>query len=616
MKKNNTNLIIFFALFSIFFIMIYFNFFSNIEANLADRMYGGKAALDNIIIVKIDDESINKIGRWPWDRNVFSRILEKTKNAKAVGVDVSFFETSKNDSSLKKIIESSGNIVLAAEVSEKLYRPIFNSSQGYVNFDTDDDGITRKLRADLTEDAEPFSFVIYEKAIGNINAEEKEYLINFASGPGSFNSLSAYKLLEKNFSESFKDKIVLIGATAPNLHDNYFVPTSNGIAMAGVEIHANVLQNLILNNFLERQSQGSILISVLFFSIVSYFFLGRLKIYYIVPILIAIVGIYFYIAVLVFERSNIILDLFFVPLCIIVFTGVRIGANYLEEKKNSAYLTDAFGKYLSKDLVKEIIQRRQELKLGGDKRIISVFFSDIRGFTTISEKLTPHELVEIINEYLTEMTQVIMENRGTVDKFIGDAIMAFWNAPLNEKDHAYLSCKSAVEQIKKLRELRKKDKKFEKIDIGCGINTGEAIVGNMGSQDRFDYTALGDTVNLASRLESLTKKYGVGIIIAKNTRDAVKDKFGCRLLDRVKVKGKKSAVDIYELCVDYNKEFCENYEQALDLYFNKKFKEALREFEKLAKKDKSSELFVERCKEFLNNGPEKDWDGSYEMKEK
>ena len=601
--------------------MVYFNLFSQINATITDKIYGGKTALDNVVIIKIDDESINKIGRWPWDRDVFSQILDKTKDAKAIGIDVSFFEASSNDSSLKETIDKTNNLVLAAEINDNvLYKPIFDKDIGYVNLLTDGDGITRGVKAGLRDDLLPFAFNIYKKGWNNeAEFERKAYLINFASRPGTFNSIGAYELLQNNYS--FSGKIVLIGATAPNLHDNYFVPTSEGIPMPGVEIHANILQNLILNNFLEKQGKINIIIFILLFSFIGMFVLSRLKIYYAISIFILIIAFYFILGIFAFSKFNYLFDLFFIPLSLLISTGTGIGLNYLEAKKQNKFITNAFGKYVSKELLNEIISKRYELKLGGTKRTVTIFFSDIRGFTSISEKLSPEELVSFVNEYLTDMTKIILEYKGTVDKFIGDAIMAFWNAPLDEKDHAELACKSAIEQYKKLEELKKKfaNRNLPHIEIGCGINTGEAIIGNVGSEDRFDYTALGDNVNLASRLESLTKLYGVDIIISESTYKIVKDKFKCRKLDNVKVKGKKIPITIYELFVDYDDKFADQFEKSLELYFNSKFKEAIKEFEKaldIKTDDESCKLFIDRCEEYIKSPPEKDWGGAHELTHK
>ena len=455
MKKLFTlkNSVIFLGLFLIFFILIQFNTFSSMRNTFSDNLHGGENVLDNIIIIKIDDPSINEIGRWPWERDVFVEILKKVQKAKVVGIDVSFFEKSDTDEQLKEQIENMNNVVLAAELNDEiLYKPIFNTNYGYVNLFTNNDGITRGVNSKLTTESLPFAFQIYQQGL-NQNAifEKESYLIHFADKPNTFDSVSVVELLNSNDEKyNFDNKIVLIGATAPDLHDNYFVPTSKGIAMNGVEIHANILQNLILNNFITKQGKFSLIIFVLVISFLCMFFLSRIKIYYSIPIIIGFLIVHALISILLFNGFNYILDIFFPFLAGIIFTGTGTGIHYLEEKKLNAHLTNAFGKYISKDLLKHIIERKHELKLGGAKRTITIFFSDIRGFTSISEKLTPEKLVHLLNEYFTEMGNIILKHQGTVDKFIGDAIMAFWNAPLEEKKHVQLACLASIEQIKKL----------------------------------------------------------------------------------------------------------------------------------------------------------------------
>lgn len=611
---------VFLIIFLIFSVLIYSNAFIHVRSVLADRFYGGRAVLDNVVIVKIDDSSIQKIGRWPWSRDVFAALLEKVKTAKVVGVDVSFFEPSKNDAVLRDKIGAMNNVVLASEiVGGVLYRPIFAGNFGYVNILTDDDGVTRSVDFSAQQSVFPFAFEIYKKAWGNAVFSAGIKNINFASQPNSFKSYSVYDVLENDYD--FGNKLVIIGATAPDLHDSFFVPTSEGVAMAGVEIHANILQNLILNNFVVKQSDLTILFIVLLVGFVSVFFVSHLKARYAALFVFLILGFYLFAGVFAFSHFDYLFDLFFVPLSLIIFTGAGAELNYLEQKKETMFITNAFGKYISKNVLNQIISRKHSLQLGGDKRTITIFFSDIRGFTTISEKLTPEQLVSLLNEYLSAMTNIILEHQGTLDKFIGDAVMAFWNAPLPNKEHAKLACNATLAQIRAVKELQKGwvDKGLPVINIGCGLNTGDAIIGNMGSHDRFDYTAIGDTVNLGSRLEGLTKTYGVHIIISESTYALVKNDFNCRKLDAVKVKGKKIPVKIYELCTEYEEKFAAKYEQALELYFQRKFKNALQLFEDallLKKDDVSCILFIARCKDYVKSPPPKDWDGSYEMKTK
>jgi adenylate cyclase len=306
-----------------------------------------------------------------------------------------------------------------------------------------------------------------------------------------------------------------------------------------------------------------------------------------------------------------------------VYIGIII-MFYLTEEKNRRWITSIFGKYVSPLVIENLIKNPDMINLGGEKRNITVFFSDIRGFTSISEKIEPEILVNILNEYLTEMTSIIIRDDGLVDKYMGDAIMAFWGAPLDQPNHPIMACSSSLEMVLKLKELNKKWKNegLPSFDIGIGINTGDAIVGNMGSSSRFDYTAMGDNVNLASRMEGLNKIYGTSIIITENTYSLVKDNFEFRRLDYVRVKGKKKSITIYELISEKGKtskkkqDFIKYYEKGLQNYFNKNWDEASKCFNAALKifNDLACTVFIDRCKNFMKNPPSKDWDGVYEMK--
>lgn len=625
-------------------------FMSNNQLKLSDNLYGGKKALNSIIIVSIDDKSLQEIGRWPWQRERFTEFFYKVNNSKAILVDVAFFENYSEiaDKELGEAIKSNGNVILAMEYTDfekqngkvigKEFmlpiEPLRNSAKelAYINILTDADGITRAILWDLSREYPSFAYSGYKNYFEKeISYDNQRFLINFIDKPGSFQTVSFSDVINNRTDlEIFKDKLVLVGTTSPDLHDDYFVPTSYGKAMPGVEIHANAIQTVINKSFLKEQPKLSVIFIIFLFSIIVSLLLYKTKIWVASVISFFLLLGYILFSIKIFDYG-IIMNLVY-PVITVLFTFIPIVSSfYLFEEKQKRKIKNAFSKYVSHTLVEQIVRNPDKLKLGGEKKEITIFFSDIRGFTTISEKLKPEQLVHILNEYLTAMTNIIMNHNGLVDKYIGDAIMALWNVPLDENKHAELACIASLEMKNKLAELNNKwhqenPELKETLNIGIGLNTGEAIIGNVGSEERFDYTAIGDCVNLASRIEGLNKNYRTNTIISENTLKSLKEigaenKFILRELDYVSVKGKKEPIKIYELiCLseEFNeeiKEIIKNFEQGLKLYREKKFDKAV-EFFKKNEGDEPSKIFIERCKYFKQNPPEENWDFVWIMKEK
>jgi adenylate cyclase len=317
------------------------------------------------------------------------------------------------------------------------------------------------------------------------------------------------------------------------------------------------------------------------------------------------------------------------PLLTVIFAYFSSTAyHFISERSQSKMIKGMFSHYVSGTLVNELVQNPDKLKLGGEKRKLTILFSDIAGFTSISERMGAEELVEFINEYLTEMTKIVINNSGTLDKYIGDAIMAFWGAPLPMEDHALKACKTAVQMQKKLAVLREEWDLSEdqQIKIRIGLNTGEVVVGNIGGQNRFDYTVMGDTVNLASRLEGANKQYGTLNMISEYTYNVVKNDVVARELDNIRVKGKEKPTRVYELIglqedgeAAKKLEELKNYFEGLKSYQDANFIEAKKSFIKSAEllpKDGPSKLYLERCQYYIENPPEKDWNRVFIMKSK
>ncbi|KYK31337.1 MAG: hypothetical protein AYK22_07985 [Thermoplasmatales archaeon SG8-52-3] len=617
------------------------------ETRISDAFYAPSTTLDDIIIVGIDDYSLEELGLLPWPRNNYAKVIDQIKQSSVIGIDIIFdLETNvENDSALASSIKNA-NVVLGMEyssftfVDDELYggsllKPNVVLGQigtdfesGFVNLYQDSDGVVRSFTPKITgvEDHNHFSTVIVEEFIGIApKFEETRLLINYYAEPEGYNYISFSDVYNERINpEYFNEKIVLIGVTSPVEHDDYTVPISNK-DMPGVEIHANLVQSILTQDYIYYQDDLSAIAVIFLFGILTGLIIYKFKIHIATIILVLIVIIYVFASIYIFD-SGIIMKILYPILSIIIGSFSLVVVYYRTEEKSRKWITSVFGKYVSPVVIDNLIKNPNLINLGGEKRNITIFFSDIRGFTSISERLEPEDLVHLLNEYLTEMTSIIIKDQGLVDKYMGDAIMAFWGAPLDQPDHARIACSSSLEMIDKLKELQKKWKNEEipLFNIGIGLNSGNAIVGNMGSSTRFDYTAMGDNVNLASRMEGLNKLYGTNIIITEKTYKIVKDYFEIRKLDAVRVKGKTKPILIYELVSEKNKldktdiDFIRLYEEGLEFYFKKKWNDAIKSFKEALKlkEDFASHEFIKRCQNFFKNAPPKDWDGVWELKTK
>lgn len=307
-------------------------------------------------------------------------------------------------------------------------------------------------------------------------------------------------------------------------------------------------------------------------------------------------------------------------LFLILDTNISILCRLAITDRENRFVQKAFGKYVNKDLLDELVASPKQLDLAGEQKLMTVLFSDIRGFTSMSEKLPPRKLVDILNKYLDEMSQVILQNNGTIDKFIGDAVMAFWNAPIEDSRHSTNAVLTAIKMIQRLEDLKKINQDFKALNIGIGINTGEMVVGNIGSSQRYSYTILGDNVNLGSRLESLTKKYKVHILVSENTVNKYVQNGGpkiiFRLLDEIVVKGKTQPIKIYQPLFEsnHNLELKSNYEFAFSLYQRGVFKDAWYKFQEISHGgDAVSHMMLERINKIQPNVA---WRGVWNWDEK
>ncbi|HPO02171.1 MAG TPA: adenylate/guanylate cyclase domain-containing protein [Treponemataceae bacterium] len=340
-----------------------------------------------------------------------------------------------------------------------------------------------------------------------------------------------------------KDKILLVGAFEKGMADDE-KQTPYGM-MFGIEIHANALNTLLTERFIDRPDGIAFALAVFLSVMLVAFLAARMKSLLSLPLSLLYASLFYLFCSYLFDEAGILLN-YSVPAAGMFFTYVTIILyRATTEERDKRKLRNMFGKYVSPDVVAQMLDNPPEL--GGVDRDLTVFFSDIRGFTSLSETLTPQELVKHLNEYLSAMTDIILETGGTLDKYVGDEIMCFWGAPLEVKDHASRACKCALLQKKKLEDLNNAWPQEKRLAIGIGINTGVMTVGNMGSEGRMNYTLMGDNVNLGARLEGTNKMYGTMIIVSEYTYALVRDEYIFRELDIIRVKGKNKPVVIYEL---------------------------------------------------------------------
>jgi adenylate cyclase len=436
-----------------------------------------------------------------------------------------------------------------------------------------------------------------------------------------------------------KDKLVFVGLTAIGFADDWQAPTSSPDTgkMSGVEVHAQTAEMILRGGYLVPQDTTSTVVAILLLSVVSGFIMARFP-----PFVAGGITLALLVAVLVAaalyasgsvaqkdQASNFLVINSVYPAVgmFTTFIAVMLYRIVFEQAEQRA-TKGVMGKYLSPAVMTEVLKDPEGLKLGGEKRVMSVLFSDIRGFTSVSEKMGPQELVQFLNEYLTEMTDLVFQHEGVLDKYMGDAIMAFWGAPTDQPKHAEQACRTGFHMMRRLRELQPGwlERGLPPLNIGVGVNIGPMTAGNVGSKMRFDYTVMGDSVNLGSRLEGVNKEYGTNIIISDGTYEQVKESFNVRFLDQIAVKGKQQPTAIYELIAPKDEPdaqppagFMESWEQAMASYKDQRFDDARRGFQRvleIAPKDAPARVFLERCDEMASAPPGPTWDGVFVMTHK
>lgn len=640
----------------VLFLMGTFQTMENRSLDFRFRVRGDRPAHPAVAIVTIDEKSIKEMGHFPWPRDMHARLVDRLARAgaKAVAFDVLFTEPHrdhpKGDVLLGQAAAKHGRVTFGmlfqqeeggAPANPLLTMPALRHKRihaGFVNIFPETDGVTRKVPLWISYQNQLYpslSLSALAAAEGK-SAEEvlrelkpsvegtwNEMNVNFVGGYESFPYFSYSDVLRGRIpADRFKDKIVLVGGTATGLFDFKAVP--NVPVFPGLEIHANALDNYYNRSFLRRVDWTWAALLILLFGLGCGLMAARLPAWAGALTAAAWIGTYFFICQTLFTDNFILLD-FVAPTAAVVGNYVAVlFYRFLTEEREKRWIKGTFSQYMSPKIVEVLTADPSKLKLGGEERELTVFFSDLVGFTSLSEAMKPQDLVKVLNEYFTDMTNIILRHEGVLDKYIGDAIMSFWNAPVDQPRHATLACFAALDQLEQLAILQKSfaERGIPSIDCRIGINTGPAVVGNMGSNTRFDYTVMGDPVNLASRLEGANKPYHTRIMISEFTYEKAKDDVEVRPLDLLRVKGKAVPIKVYELIArkgqlseDQKKAFA-LYNEALAFYLDRKFDKAIDKLTKvrgILPDDGPSQVYIDRSKAYIAAPPPKEWDGVYVM---
>lgn len=648
-----------------------------------------------IVLVTIDDQSFESLPeRWPWPRSYYAHVVENLTEAGArvIGIDVILDIPDQihegSDEQLAEAIKASGKVVLAGKVEDSgrfrsypiLVKPIqtlldADSSWGITAIQSDPDGIHRQyfvaqkyqeeilpsfglelLRKYLEIPAsEPVQVSADNVKLGELNIPlsfEGLMRIDFAGPVGTFPQYSFDTviddedfMLEEDYDidyfsisllpdEIFKDKIVLIGSTVSELHDNFPAPffefkdrdgNYRKAETPGVEIHANAIWTILNQQYYKEFPHLFSLLLLLVLIGLVYFVVMRLSTFWSIIISVGLLLLYNLAQFYLFANFRLILIMVMPSLAIALSFMASTVYEYVATQREKRMIMGAFERFVPQKVVKELLDHPEKLKLGGEERYLSVLFTDLANFTSVSEKLKPTDLVNLINIYLTEMTEVVFKYDGIVDKYEGDALMAEFGAPVHFEDHAVKACYAAIEMQERLKklDLSKYKKVISSLSCRIGINSGHMIVGNMGSKNVFDYTVMGDAVNLASRLEGANKMYGTNIMISEDTYKLVKDDVVSRPLDLIRVKGRQKPVRVLEVISRRDQKIPERIRSILPVFVNgiryyhlrdwKKSEECFRFCLDMVPNDGPAKEYLRRVQEFAENPPPEDWDGVYTL---
>jgi adenylate cyclase len=616
----------------------------------------------DIGIIAIDDKSIAELGRFPWTRTQYVPLLKRLSaaGAKEVLFDEFFPETESAaaDRAFAAAIRKAGNVILARAYILKQMQvtgitrsiPVIERAAagvGNINFLPEDDGVNRRnplliddygtlvpslgLAGAMAELGEqkfsvgPRTINLGQRTIP-VDSDNAMW-INYTGPPGNYPHYSFADIVDGRIDPALlKGKILFVGATktALGVYDMRVTPYSGNVP--GVEVHATVADDIISGRFIQRTGIDRLfdMALIVVLGLVTFYLTHRMRLYRAIPAAILLAAAYVWLSYWMFLQGHWV-SMVYPPLSVAASLLTGGGFRYLVLERSAREMRSMFSSYLSTKLVAQLEKDPEAAKIGGDNKDVTVLFTDIKSFTSFSEKHTAQEVVARLNEYLAAMVQIIYKFDGTVDKFIGDGIMAYWGAPITQPDHARLASRCAIAMQEAMVVLQQKWAKegVESFSIRGGLQSGEVVAGNVGSHGKkMEYTVIGDTVNQAARLESTAKYYGVSFLAGENTYLQSRDVCRYRELDRIRVVGKETPVAIYELRTippGTEDKLAERFAAALSLYRSRKWAEAEENFAAILADfpgDIPSKIYVGRCKDFMAAPPDTDWDGVYNRLDK
>lgn len=571
--------------FLLVFLIAYNDIFYSFDCLLRDKIYQSLRGINNKIkIIAIDDETLNELGPFgTWSRGTYADVISALGDyPDVIAIDIMLFGDmdSEGDERLKSVCAENGSVIAGSYINyssqykidengrhyidhfniDGVTEPIISeqSGTGFVNASPDEDGIIRSAFVSVLHDETEYQslaaavYEMYCEKNGieqNIPALDRDgrMWISYAGRPYDYEHIPFCRVLDGTVDPNiFNGCIVLIGAYATGLQDQFSVPNSSDL-MYGVEIHANIIQGLLDGKTPVPANRGAAALVSAFVAAAAYLISKRFKIKGSTPCVIALAGGYVCLAAFV-NSCKTAYPILYAPLFSMIGYLLNLVRKYAHEAAEKRKITAAFKKYVAPQVVEEISRSgKYRIKLGGENRHVAVLFVDIRGFTPMSESLEPEQVVDILNTYLNLTANAVFSNGGTLDKFIGDATMAVFNAPFDLDDYVFKAVKTAWDIIGGGNEIEEKflEKYGKSVSFGVGVNCGNAVVGNIGCDFRMDYTAIGDTVNTAARLESNAKRGQA--LISEAVYKIVKDKITADPIGEIPLKGKSKGVFVYSL---------------------------------------------------------------------